>query len=143
MRQAFLIGGVVLALYLLGRRRLAGNIKVLLRGVSFAGGLKRPTFSLRFGLQNPTNQSATLDSLVGQVEANGRTVADVQTFEPVTIAPNRESQLVVTATPAAVGIIQTLVQFVRSKERQPLRVEFIGTANVDGMQIPIQQSATL
>ena len=143
MRQVFIIGGVLLAVYLLGRRRLAANVKVLLRGVSFAGGIKRPTISLRFGIQNPTDREARLVSLVGQVEANGRTVADVSAFETVNILPNQETRYTIQATPAAVGIIQTLTQFIRAKERKPVRVAFTGTANVDGMNIPINQSATL
>jgi hypothetical protein len=143
MRQVFIIGGVILAVYLLGRRRLAANVKVLLRGVSFAGGLKKPTLSLRFGIQNPTDREAHLLSLVGKVDANGRTVADVSAFETVRILPNQETRYQVSVTPAAVGIIQTLAQFIRAKERQPVRVAFTGTANVDGLNIPIQQTATL
>jgi len=143
MRQFLLIGGVLLAVYLIGRRRLAANVKVLLRGVSFAGGLKKPTLSLRFGIQNPTDREARLLSLVGQVDANGRTVADVSAFETVRILPNQETRYQVSVTPAAVGIIQTLAQFIRAKERQPVRVAFTGTANVDGMNVPIDQAATL
>jgi len=143
MRQILVIGGVLLAVYLIGRRRLAANVKVLLRGVSFAGGLKKPTLSLRFGIQNPTDREARLLSLVGQVDANGRTVADVSAFETVRILPNQETRYQVSVTPAAVGIIQTLAQFIRAKERQPVRVAFTGTANVDGMNVPIDQAATL
>ncbi len=143
MRNVILIGGVILAVYLLGRRRLAGNIKVLFRGVSFSGGLKRPQFLLRFGIQNPTDRGAVLQSLVGQVDANGRTVADVQSFDAVQIIPNQETRVTITATPAAVGIIQTLAQFIRAKDRQPVTVAFTGTANVDGMNIPISSTATL
>jgi len=143
MRQILVIGGVLLAVYLIGRRRLAANVKVLLRGVSFSGGLKKPTLSLRFGIQNPTDREARLLSLVGQVDANGRTVADVSAFETVRILPNQETRYQVSVTPAAVGIIQTLAQFIRAKERQPVRVAFTGTANVDGMNVPIDQAATL
>jgi LEA14-like dessication related protein len=80
---------------------------------------------------------------VGKVDANGRTVADVSAFETVRILPNQETRYQVSVTPAAVGIIQTLAQFIRAKERQPVRVAFTGTANVDGLNIPIQQTATL
>ena len=77
------------------------------------------------------------------MDANGRTVADVQSFDAVQIIPNQETRVTITATPAAVGIIQTLAQFIRAKDRQPVTVAFTGTANVDGMNIPISSTATL
>lgn len=143
MRNLLLIGGALVALYLVGRSRLATNVKVLFRGLSFAGGLRRPTISLRFGIQNPTDQMATLRSIVGQVDANGRTVADVSGFQALTVGPNTESIMTVQAQPAAVGIVQTVAEFLRQKERGPVQVTFTGTANVDGLNVPINQSVNI
>lgn len=143
MRNILLIGGALVALYLIGRTRLATNIKVLFRGLSFGGGLRKPSISLRFGVQNPTDQTATVRSIVGQVDANGRTVADVSGFQALTVGPNTESVLTVQAQPAAVGIVQTVAEFLRQKERGPVRVTFTGTANVDGVNLPINSSVNL
>lgn len=143
MRNLLLIGGALVALYLIGRTRLATNVKVLFRGLSFGGGLRKPSISLRFGVQNPTDQTATVRSLVGQVDANGRTVADVSGFQALQVGPNTESILTVQAQPAAVGIVQTVAEFLRQKERGPVRVTFTGTANVDGVNLPINSSVNL
>ena len=132
-----------MALYLIGRTRLATNVKVLFRGLSFGGGLRKPSISLRFGVQNPTDQTATVRSIVGQVDANGRTVADVSGFQALQVGPNTESILTVQAQPAAVGIVQTVAEFLRQKERGPVRVTFTGTANVDGVNLPINSSVNL
>ena len=132
-----------MALYLVGRSRLASNVKVLFRGLSFSGGLRRPTISLRFGIQNPTDRMATLRSIVGQVDANGRTVADVSGFQALTVGANTESIMTVQAQPAAVGIVQTVAEFLRQKERGPVQVTFTGTANVDGLNVPINQSVNI
>lgn len=143
MRNLLLIGGALVALYLVGRSRLATNVKILFRGLSFGGGLRRPTVTLRFGVQNPTDQTANVRSIVGQVDANGRTVADVSGFQGITVGPNTESILSVQAQPAAVGIVQTVADFLRQKERGPVKITFTGTANVDGLNIPLNQSVNL
>ena len=143
MRNLILIGGALVALYIIGRTRLATNVKVLFRGLSFGGGLRKPSISLRFGVQNPTDQTATVRSIVGQVDANGRTVADVSGFQALQVGPNTESILTVQAQPAAVGIVQTVAEFLRQKERGPVRVTFTGTANVDGVNLPINSSVNL
>jgi hypothetical protein len=143
MRNLLIIGGALVALYLVGRSRLATNVKVLFRGLSFGGGLRRPTVTLRFGVQNPTDQTANVRSIVGQVDANGRTVADVSGFQGIAVGPNTESILSVQAQPAAVGIVQTVADFLRQKERGPVKITFTGTANVDGLNIPLNQSVNL
>jgi len=143
MRNLPLIVGALVALYLVGRSRLASNVKVLFRGLSFSGGLRRPTISLRFSIQNPTDRMATLRSIVGQVDANGRTVADVSGFQALTVGANTESIMTVQAQPAAVGIVQTVAEFLRQKERGPVQVTFTGTANVDGLNVPINQSVNI
>ena len=143
MRNLLWIGGALVALYLIGRTRLATNVKVLFRGLSFGGGLRKPSISLRFGVQNPTDQTATVRSIVGQVDANGRTVADVSGFQALQVGPNTESILTVQAQPAAVGIVQTVAEFLRQKERGPVRVTFTGTANVDGVNLPINSLVNL
>jgi hypothetical protein len=143
MRNWLIIGGVVIGIYLLSRRRLASNVKVIFRGVNFTGGIKRPTFNLMFGIQNPTNQTAKLESLVGQVEANGKVIADVQSFDVINIGANAETAYKVTAKPQGLNIAQSLLTFIKAKGRGAVKFNFTGTANVDGINIPLSQSATI
>lgn len=143
MNKVVWILGAGVLVYLLTRKTLAKNIKVIFRGLSFSGGLKKPSFLLRFAIQNPTASSATVQSLTGQVEMNGRTIADVSSFQSFSIDPNSEKVYTVTATPSGGGLVSTLVNYFRSKERQAVQVKFIGTANVDGLNIPLSNNITL
>lgn len=143
MKNLIYIGSAVVALYLLGRARLAGNVKVLFRGVSFSGGIVRPTFTLRFGIQNPTDQVAEIKSIVGQVEANGKNIADVSNFVALKLEPNSEAIIPIKAEPSALGIASTVWQYLQSSNREKLQINFTGTANVDGVNIPIKTSATI
>jgi hypothetical protein len=51
--------------------------------------------------------------------------------------------MTVQAQPAAVGIVQTVAEFLRQKERGPVKVTFTGTANVDGLNVPLNQSVNI
>ncbi len=143
MPNLFYIGGAIIALFLLGRARLAKNIKVIFRGVSFTGGIVKPAINLRFGIQNPTDQTAEIRSIVGTVTANGKTIADINTFVSVKLAANSEAIIPIEAQPAALGIASTLWQYLQSKQREKLQIMFTGTANVDGVNFPIETSATI
>lgn len=143
MPNIFYIGGAIIALFLLGRARLAKNIKVIFRGISFTGGIVKPSINLRFGVQNPTDQTAEIRSIVGSVTANGKTIADINTFVSVKLAANSEAIIPIKAQPAALGIASTLWQYLQSKQREKLQIMFTGTANVDGINFPIETSATI
>jgi hypothetical protein len=143
MRNILYITGGIVALYLLGRARLAKNVKIVFRGVSFSGGIVRPTLTMRFGVQNPTDQVAEIRSIVGQVTANGRTVADISNFVALELQPNSEAIIPIKAEPSALGIASTVWQYLQSTQREKLQLQFTGTANVDGVNIPIETSATI
>jgi hypothetical protein len=115
----------------------------LFRGVSFSGGIVRPTFTLRFGIQNPTDQVAEIKSIVGQVEANGKNIADVSNFVALKLEPNSEAIIPIKAEPSALGIASTVWKYLQSSNREKLQINFTGTANVDGVNIPIKTSATI
>ena len=74
----------VTAVYFLGKSRLK-KIKVLFRGLKVTGGLLKPKFNLKFGLQNPTNETANFKSLIGEVYANGKLIANVSDFQKIKI----------------------------------------------------------
>ena len=103
----------------------------------------RPQIQLKFGIQNPTNQSAEIRSIVGQVEANGKTIADVSNFVALKIEPNSETLLPIKADPAAYGIASNIFSLFGKDRPKQLDVRFTGTANVDGVNIPISASATI
>lgn len=135
-----IIVAAVAALYFLGKSRLT-RIKVLFRGFNVTGGLLRPKFNLKFGLQNPTNETATLNSLVGEVTANGKIIANVSSFIPTKINANQESIFSVVAEPLGISIAATVMNFIKTKNK--LQIKFTGSANVDNIVYPLAENLTI
>jgi hypothetical protein len=130
----------VTAVYFLGKSRLK-KIKVLFRGLKVTGGLLKPKFNLKFGLQNPTNETANFKSLIGEVYANGKLIANVSDFQKIKIESNKETQISVIADPVAITIVKTIVDFV--KNRNKLNIEFKGSANIDNIVYPLNNQLSI
>lgn len=135
-----IIVAAVAALYFLGKSRLT-RIKVLFRGFKVTGGLFNPKFNLKFGLQNPTNETATLNSLVGELMANGKVIANVSNFVSTKINANQETQINIVAEPVGISIATTVIDFIRTKNK--LNIQFTGSANVDNIVYPLAESLTI
>ena len=128
-----LVAGVA-ALYFIGKSRLK-NVKVLFRGFKVTGKIFAPKFNLKFGIQNPTTEKANFNSLVGEVIANGKTIANVSSFTPVTIQPNAETIIEVIAEPVGISIAKTVIDFIKTKNK--LQVQFTGSANIENIVYPL------
>lgn len=101
-----------------------------------------PKVNISMLVQNPTNQRVVIKSIVGSVYVGGKFLAYVSSYGDQVIEGNAESVLNLTARPTAVGVFQSLKELVT----QPLgtiEIRFSGTANVDGINVPIEQSQTL
>lgn len=142
MRNIFLILGGAAALYFLSRYQLSQKISFLLRGVRLGGGVTSPTITLDLAIQNPTNQRAILRSVSGDVTANGRYIANVSAFGEQIIQPNSESVIKLTARPSAVGVGQFLVDLFKGQKKQ-VSVNYSGTANIDGVTYPIDETRSV
>lgn len=127
--------------YFFTKTNLANKIKVLFRGVKLSGTVLKPKFNLKFGVQNPTGSSAKINSLVGQVEANGKIVADVSTFNTQIIGPQKESIYEITAEPYGAGIFKTIKEFVKLGNK--INFVFTGSINVDNIDYPVNTNISL
>jgi hypothetical protein len=134
-----IVGGIA-AFYFLGKSRLS-KVKFLFRGVSFTGGILKPRFNLKFGIQNPTTEKANINSLVGTLTANGKTVANISSFTSQVIAPTAESIYTVTAQPAAAGLITTISNFLKSKNK--IQFNFSGSMNIDNINYPVNENLSM
>lgn len=127
--------------YVYTKQNLANKIKVLFRGVKLSGSLLKPKFNLKFGVQNPTGASAQINSLVGQVEANGKIIADVSSFSTQVISPKQESIYEITAEPYGAGIVKTIKEYIKSGKK--INFVFTGTMNVDNIDYPVNTNISL
>jgi hypothetical protein len=134
-----IVAGIA-ALYFLGKSRLT-KLKIIFRGFKITGGIFKPKFNLKFGLQNPTTETANLNSIVGEVIANGKIIANVSNFTPLKIQANKETELNIVAEPIAISIAKTVIDFIKNKNK--LIVEFKGSANVDNIVYPLNNLLTV
>ena len=135
----FIVAGIA-ALYFLGKSRLM-KLKVLFRGFNITGKFFAPKFNLKFGLQNPTSETANLQSIVGEVYANKKVIANVSTFQPLKIKANNETPLNIVAEPVGISIAQTVINFLKTKNK--LIIEFKGSATVDNIVYPLNETLSL
>jgi len=142
MRNIFWVVGGVAAIYLLSKLRFGQKANFMLRSLRPGGSLLAPTINVEMAVQNPTNQTITIKSITGSVSVNDKYLANVSAFGDQKVLPNSESVLRLTARPSAVGVFQS----VREILMQPIgtsSASFQGTANVDGIVVPISESRTI
>lgn len=135
------MGGAA-ALYFLARYRFSQKASFILQSVKPAGTLFSPIVNVKMLVQNPTNQKIVIKSIVGTLSVGGKFLANISSFGDQVITANSESILNITARPSAIGIFNTFKQLIT----QPIpgtQIVFSGTANVDGVNVPIEQSQTL
>ena len=138
MRNILLIGLLGLGgWYYLRRLNLSKRIKIVFRGVSLSGGdLLRPRVNLSLGVQNPTNVTTSINSIVGTVSVNGKPLADVSDFKKYTIGPNSETKINVQVEVKTGAIIGQLLRLIGGKEKG-VTVNFTGTVNAENVSIPV------
>lgn len=102
--------------------------------------VKNKKLQLNIAAQNPTSSTIKLNSLAGEVFANNKLVSNVSSFTPITIPGNTETVLSFTVVPNVGGVINLVSSVIKSlvrKEKIGLSVRLEGTANVDGMALPL------
>ena len=142
MRNVIWLVGGAAALYLLSRYSFGQKTNFYLRKIRPSGTLTAPTISVELAAQNPTNQTATIKSITGTLYINGNAIASVSAFGDQKVAANSESTIKLIARPSAAGVFQTVKRIFTEKAGQ-IRATFTGTANVDGLVVPISETQTV
>jgi LEA14-like dessication related protein len=103
--------------------------------------LKKRAVIVTLGVLNPAQGSVRINSVVGFLRVNGRDVASVENFVPVTIRGNNKTMLPLTLKPVLSGItdlVRSYIQIRKEKGKASARVTFAGSSNVEGITVPIQ-----
>lgn len=130
----FLIGGLAAGiLWLLGRKTLAKSVRFSIESLKLAG----TKLQLQIGILNPTKQKALLNAIVADVVLRGNTVATIEYYTPVIIAPTAKTKVTLTVTPNAIGIFSTLVTAFKKKDFKSIAAKIVGTATIDNTAIPL------
>ena len=93
-------------------------------------------------VQNPTNQTITIKSITGSISVNDKYLANVSAFGDQKVLPNAESTLQLTARPSATGVFQSVRELLTNPVGS-IKATFDGTANVDGLVVPVSESKTI
>jgi hypothetical protein len=88
---------------------------------------------------NPSNQSATIKTVLGTLYYNGQAIATVKNFKPVTVVAAGESETELIFVPSLLGVLSSLADLVGTKKVKGFKI--VGSALVDGVLIPLNFSA--
>lgn len=101
-----------------------------------------PVLRIGIGVQNTSNQSFTINSIAGNVYSltGGKTyIGNVSMFSAVTIPKNSQQILIVQARLNLIGIVNDIIDALQGGNfSQKISIDLL--ANVDNLQIPIQQT---
>ena len=126
--------------WIIRKSNLATRSKLLLRKISYTGGLRNPKLILQFAVQNPSNATGTISAVTGEMYVGSELIADFSSFGEIKIAPKSETTLNITATPS-VGILSLLTQ--KNWLKKGTKYTIKGTANIDGLVVPIDYTRSL
>jgi|GEM_PF-4208074 len=142
MKNFLLLISGVAALFLLSRYKFGQKVVFALRKLRPGGSLTQPTIYVELAMQNPTNTTVKIKSVTGEISVNDKYLANVSAFGDQIIAPNSESILKLLARPSAKGVYESVRQLLTSPAGQ-VQANFSGSANVDGVVVPINETRTL
>jgi len=135
------VGGAA-ALFLLSRFRFGQKAIFQLRTLRPGGTLLQPTINVELAVQNPTNSTIKIKSITGSISVNDKYLANVSAFGDQTVAPNSESTLRLIARPSALGVFESVRELLTAPAGA-VSASFQGSANVDGIVVPITETRRL
>ena len=104
---------------------------------------KKKKVVVTLGVSNPTDQSVTVNSILGSLNLGSATIASLSNFSPVNIMPRAKSLLSLDLKPTASGILTIVKNAVLAKGKKGdalkkfLNASFVGSSNVQGVTIPL------
>lgn len=140
---AFPIIAIAAAAYFLIRKTsFATNLQYVFKGIRLKGKLFSPKIEVLLGIQNASNQSATIKSLVGRVQWKGSEFATIKMLTETKILPNSETPVSIIAQPSVIGLYDTIRTLVKTGLKGGI-LEISGTSNVNNVQVPFNISKSL
>lgn len=143
MNKNFLwIAGAGIAIFLLSRLSLSKKLNFLFQSIKTGGTILQPTIDVGISVQNPTNQTAVIRSISGQITLNNKSIANISSFETQTILPNSDTLITIKARPSILGIFNT-IKNVLNNQTGNNTIVINGSANVDNINLPFSISQNI
>jgi len=134
----YILGGAA-ALFLLTRKSLSKKLVFQLKDVGTSGKWFAPVLVIKFRILNPSNQSAVVNSVAGELFMNNDLVTNISTFTKQKIGAKSESTLTLEAKPGLTDVFSTLIKVISNKKKN-YTFKFVGNANIDGLIVPIAET---
>lgn len=143
MNKNFLwIAGAGIAIFLLSRLSLSKKLNFLFQSIKTGGTILQPTIDVGISVQNPTNQTAVIRSISGQITLNNKSIANISSFDTQTILPNSDTLITIKARPSILGIFNT-IKNVLNNQTGNNTIVINGSANVDNINLPFSISQNI
>ncbi len=134
------IAAAAAAIYFLIRKSsFSKNLIFNLSNIKPAGKLISPEFIITLSVQNPTNQAATITAITGTLYLDNKAISNISSFNQQTIQPKTESLISFSAKPGLIGIANVIREIWTGQKNRQYTIKFIGSANVEGILLPIDQ----
>jgi hypothetical protein len=138
------IAAAAAAIYFIIRKsNFAKNLIFSFNNIKPVGKWFQPELIITLSVQNPTNQVATIKAISGTLYLSGKAISNISNFNQQLIQPQMESLISFSAKPGIIGIANVIKEIFTEKNRKQYNFKFIGTANVDGVLLPIDQEFIL
>lgn len=135
MKPIFYILGGLAAYTIYQYSKLAKSLSYNIQDITVTGSLIKPVVNLFLKIANPSSQSATINSITGDVLINDQLVGTFQNFTSSFIPKNNFTVIKIETRPSLLGSINILKYFILNKGKGIVNVEINGIANVDGNTI--------
>lgn len=140
MKKVFpwLVGAGIVFLMLSRKKQIAKTAQFSFDKLGL--NLKQGGLNVVLGVLNPAQGQITINSVVGFLKVNGKDVASVQAFKPVTVLGNAKTALPLLLKPSSGGIISLIRDYIRARkagDKTSVKITFVGNSNVDGLTLPI------
>lgn len=145
MKKNFIwIAAAAAAIYFIIRKSsFAKNLIFSFNNIKPVGKWWQPELIITLSVQNPTNQVATIRAISGTLYLSDKAISNISNFNQQNIQPQMESLISFSARPGVVGIANVIKEIFSGTKSKQYNFKFIGTANVDGVLLPIDQEFIL
>jgi LEA14-like dessication related protein len=96
-----------------------------------------PILDINILVQNPSDKSFVIHSMVGSVYVNDDYVANVSTFNQVTINPHAETVITLKARLSLAGLLDEIIDIINGTSGLQAVIRFTGKVNIDDLTIPV------
>lgn len=134
------------AAYYFTRLKITGeNLKVNLRNISTrkSSGLSLPKIILTFDIQNVTNNTVNLNTIVGDIYVNGAYLANVSNLRPIYIKGLTSTTLEVELQTSILDAAPIIKDLIFKTGKRNLKVTGNLTLNVNGILVPLKIEKTI